>query len=359
MFTLEQSAGRTALINDKEYLFFSGYSYLGMSYVPEFIELVKQGMDKYGVLHPSSRISNTRLSIFEEMEALLSQLTSQEETVIYSSGFLAGRAIVEILANRKANCFVAPVTHPAIQIPAKQLKEDWQQHFIELTEKSNSAEIVLLADSVNPLTATINDFLFLKNISAEKKITCVIDDSHGIGLLGEKGEGISALLPKLPNIEYVITYSLSKAFHINGGAISCSKEFANSLRQSPFYTASTSASPSLCYAFINGQNLYNNQRKKLKQNIKAFQELVSQRQHISFHPKLPIFILPEELDQDYFTPHNIIISSFSYPNPSGKKTNRIVLNALHTKEDLETIASVAVREPKSLPSSELHPSSCT
>ncbi len=344
MFTLHQSAGRTAIINGKEYIFCSGYSYLGMSYVPEFIELVKQGMDKYGVLYPSSRISNTRLSIYEEMEAFLSQLTTQQETVLYSSGFLAGSAIVEILVNRKVNCFAAPNAHPAIKIPAEQLNENWQQHFIELTRETTLEEYVLLADSVNPLTATINNFSFLKNIPAHKKISCVIDDSHGIGLLGEKGEGISALLPKLFNVEYVLTYSLSKAFHINGGAISCNKEFADLLRQTPFYTASTSVSPSLCYAFINGQNLYSNQRRKLKQNGKVFQELVSIIQDISFCPELPIFILPEQLNQEYFTPHNIIISSFPYPNPSGKNINRIVLNALHTKEDLEAIALVAAKK---------------
>ena len=350
MFTLDQSAGRTAIINDQEYLFFSGYSYLGMSQVPEFIELIKEGMDKYGVLFPSSRISNTRLSIFEEMEIFLSQLTSQEETVIYSSGFLAGRAVSGLLVNLEANCFAAPGTHPAIKTTAQQLNEDWQQHFIELT-KINNAEIVLLTDSVNPLTATINDFSFLTNIPADKKITCVIDDSHGIGLLGEKGEGISALLPKLLNVEYVLTYSLSKAFHINGGAISCSKRFAALLRQSFFYTGSTSVSPSLCYALINGQNLYSNQRKKLKQNITAFKKLLSKIQHISFHPELPIFILPEELDQEYFTPHNIIISSFPYPNPGGRKINRIVLNALHTKEDLETIVAITVNKNGLVPSS--------
>ncbi len=344
MSALDQSPGRTAIIDGKEHLFFSGYSYLGMSHVTEFVELVKEGIDKYGTLFPSSRISNTRLRIFEPMEALLSQLTSQEETVIYSSGFLAGRAVVDLLFKINAKCFAAPGTHAAVGITAEQLIGDWQQRFIDLTEKTAHDEYVLLTDSLNPLTAAINDFSFLINISSNKKITCVIDDSHGVGLLGEKGEGISSLLPKLSNIEYILTYSLSKAFHINGGAISCSKRFSVLLRQSPFYTASTSVSPSLCYAFIKGQNLYSKQRKKLQQNLTSFQNLVSQIQHISFHPQLPLFILTDEFDQDYFTPHNIIISSFPYPNPSGIKINRIVLNALHTKEDMEAIASVVEKK---------------
>jgi 7-keto-8-aminopelargonate synthetase-like enzyme len=344
MSILDRSPGRTAIIDGKEHLFFSGYSYLGMSHLTEFVELVKEGIDKYGILFPSSRISNTRLGIFETMEAFLSELTFQEETVIYSSGFLAGRAVVDLLYKIGAKCFAAPATHAAIGVTAKQLIEDWQQHFIELTEKTSYDEFVLLSDSLNPLTATINDFSFLKSISSNKKITCVIDDSHGIGLLGEKGEGISALLPKLSNIEYVLTYSLAKAFHINGGAISCGKIFSERLRQSPFYTASTSVSPSLCYALIKGQNLYSKQRKKLQRNLTYFQELVNQSQHISFHSQLPIFILTNDFDQDYFTPHNIIISSFPYPNPSGKKINRVVLSAPHTKEDMETIASVVKKK---------------
>jgi 7-keto-8-aminopelargonate synthetase-like enzyme len=342
MFTLEQCPGRTAIINGKEYLFFSGYSYLGMSNVAGFVELVKEGIDKYGMLFPSSRISNTRLKVFEEMEALLSQLTSQQETVIYSSGYLAGRAVVDLLSSLNAERFCAPARHSALSITAQQLNEDWQQQFVKLTEETNYPEYFLLADSLNPLTGTINDFSFLKNILPNKKIVCVIDDSHGIGLLGEKGEGISASLLNPVNIEYVLTYSLSKAFHFNGGAVSCSKKFAELLRQSPFYTASTSVSPSLCYAFIGSQNLYSNQRKKLKQNIASFQELICQGQHFSFHPELPVFILGDRFEQDYFTQHNIIISSFSYPNPSGKKINRIVINALHLQADLKRIASIVI-----------------
>ena len=36
-----------------------------------------------------------------------------------------------------------------------------------------------------------------------------------------------------------------------------------------------------------------------------------------------------------FEEKGVIISSFSYPDPAGKKYNRIVLNALHTKDDMD------------------------
>lgn len=341
MFTLNHSAGRTVLVNGHEYLFFSGYSYLGISHVPEFIALVKEGLDKYGVLHPSSRISNTQLNIFEEMEAMLSHLTSQEETVIYSSGFLAGRAVVDLLARNAWQCYIAPFTHPALQNnTAITLNDNWQHFLPDLIEQSTTEHVVIMFDSVNPLTATINDGSFLLNLPRNKKIVCVIDDSHGIGLLGEKGEGISAMLPRLANVEYIITYSLSKAFHINGGAISCSKKTAALLKQSPFYTASTSIAPSLCYAFIKGQHVYNLQREKLYGNMALLQNELSNNSSVHYHQQLPLVILSTLLNEDYFTKHKIIISSFAYPNPSGDKINRIVLSALHTGEDIKLLCKL-------------------
>src|SRR5689334_11970032 len=95
MLTFTEKPGRTAIINNEKYLFFSGYSYLGMQHVPEFIELVNAGIDKYGWMFPSSRISNTRLKLYEECEALLSSITGVEETVLVSSGFTAGRMAIE------------------------------------------------------------------------------------------------------------------------------------------------------------------------------------------------------------------------------------------------------------------------
>src|SRR5947199_10832782 len=82
-----QTPGRTAIVNGEEYLFFSGYSYLGMQHMPEFIALIKEGIDKYGWLFPSSRISNTQLKLYEECEALLSSVTGAEDTVLVSSVF--------------------------------------------------------------------------------------------------------------------------------------------------------------------------------------------------------------------------------------------------------------------------------
>ncbi len=344
MFELNNTPGRKCLIAGKEFLFFSGYSYLGMNYVKEFKELVKEGIDKYGILFPSSRISNTRLQLYEKFENRLSEITGMEETVSFSSGYLAGQTIADILSSHK-NILVAPGTHPAIHIATAQKINstnfnDWKNEVVDLINFSDENDFVLLADSVDILKARVHHFSFVENIRPFKKIIFLIDDSHGIGILGKNGEGIISQLPKKENIEYILSYSLSKAFNIEGGAVSCSKKLAEKLRQHPNYTGSTAINPALAHAFIKSQKLYALQRKKLKKNI-AWLKKHLPHYILNHEDDLPVFICEDENAEAFFYTNGIIISSFGYPDPTSKKINRVVINALHTKNDLEKLCGIS------------------
>jgi 7-keto-8-aminopelargonate synthetase-like enzyme len=308
-----------------------------MNQVPEFVELVKEGINKYGLLFPSSRISNTRLKLYKEFEELLSSITGSEETVCFSSGFIAGR----VATSMSSKIINAPYSHPAIKkqkdFPGSY--EVWKDNLIKAVNSSPNADAIVFAgDAINALTATVNDFSFLNEM--ERRVIAIIDDSHGIGLIGMEGKGIASLVPKQKNVDYIFTYSLSKAYGLPGGAISSSKQQAESVKASAEFTAGTSVSPAFIYAFLHAQHLYKQQRQKLQANIQYFQTLIVGLSQIQSHPDLPIFILPEEVDEEYLFKKGIIISSFAYPDPSGKKIQRIILNALHTKEDLRYIADM-------------------
>ncbi len=112
VFSFDKVPGRVAFVNGKEFSFFSGYSYLGMHQVPEFISLVKEGIDKYGWLFPSSRISNTQLSLFRECEISLSSITGMEDTVLVSSGYMAGQLATSLWKEKIINL---DPSHPSIK----------------------------------------------------------------------------------------------------------------------------------------------------------------------------------------------------------------------------------------------------
>lgn len=334
MFQLNATPGRTAIIDGKEYLFFSGYGYLGMHQQPEFLAHLQKAIQELGIVFPSSRISNTRLSVYEQMEASLSKLTDTADTVLFSSGYIAGKTAVQLF-NQHRTVFSAPNVHPAIQIRENTTIDfdSWAQETIHyINSHSFNEPPVLICDAVNPLTASINKFSFLEQLNTE--VVCIIDDSHGIGLLND-GKGIS--LPQKANLEYLITYSLSKAIHLTGGAVSCTnKQHAELLRKQTTYTTSTAPSPFSVAAYLESASLYSKQREQLQQ-ICLYAAASLKQKGIQYDAKLPILILPEAFDEPYFRNFNIIISSFAYPNEDGKKINRAVFNALHTQQDINAL----------------------
>lgn len=335
---LDQKPGRTAMVNGKEFIFFSGYNYLGISGDAEFNELVLEGAAKYGWLFPSSRISNTRLALYEECEATLSQITNSEDTVLMPSGFTAGRAAI---SHHGAQINNAPGSHPAILQHKSALNtfDEWVAQLLQQDTKIKFAEPLIIAtDSVNQLTSAIHDFSFLNELT--HPITAIIDDSHGIGITGINGRGVGARVPKSNGLDYLFTYSTGKAYGIAGGAISCPAEWARRLRALPAYTGVTPMSPAQVYAFNKGQHIYARQRQILLNNITYLETHLQNLPGLQHAKGFPVFVLPTALNEQVLLDQNVLISSFAYPDPAGPTLKRIVLNALHTKGDLDRLALI-------------------
>lgn len=346
--------GRTIQVNGRTCLFFSGYSYLGMSHVPAFTDLLKEGIDRYGAVYPSSRVSNTPLPLYAHLEHYLAQLTGSEAAVTFASGFLACQAIGQLLAG-DGEVLVALGTHPATGLGAigpgaaggSGTYDDWCARVLEYVRVSSATEFILVADSVAPLEGVIHDFMFLQDLPRDKHFTVLIDDAHGIGWMGEHGEGISGTLMHLPHVDYVLVYSLSKALHVQGGAVSCSLRTAERLRRSPFYTASTAMAPAFAHTLLQAGPLYEVQRAGLAHNVALLKqwagdagllpERAAARAGLLTPTAIPVFLCRVQGLGAYLEKRGILVSSFAYPDPEGPLVERVVLSALHEEGDLKTL----------------------
>lgn len=343
MFELSNTPNRTVMVNGKEHLFFSGYSYLGIHHHPKFKESLKESFDDYGIFFPSSRISNTQLGIYKEVESFLNfhfkKISTQYQTALFSNGFLSGLASQKIFNHHK-KIFTAPNTHPAISQHSINIsREHWVADLLKKIKENNYENILIKSDSVDVLKSSINDFNFLKEISENCIVDVLIDDSHGIGLIGNNGNGIADFLPIQNNLQYHFNYSLSKSYGIPTGAFSSTKENIEKIKTTAEFAATTPPIPAYLNSFLKQKNLYIEQRSLLTTNIIYFKEKITNLPIINQFP-LPIFILPFNVDEKFFNESNIIISSFSYPTENGEKFIRIVLNTHHTKQDLDFLLSV-------------------
>jgi 7-keto-8-aminopelargonate synthetase-like enzyme len=339
--------GRTAIVDGRTCLFFSGFSYLGMHAMPAFREACKAGLEQFGPVFLSSRVANLRLSIYEELEHALAVLFRQQAAAAFSSGYLATQAAMHY-AQSQGNILYAPGAHPALRlnkdVPPAVSWEQWAQQTLDTVNSAPDHTFVLAADAVSPLTSTINDFEWLRGI--ERKVMVVIDDSHGAGILGPEGEGIVHALPVHAPLRYLITASLAKAYSVEGGLVAGHAADIAALKKQPFFTASSPIMPASAYAFLQSRGLYAARRKKLRLNIDYFQRLVNGHAIVHNPQHLPVFLLQPVQQQPridrYLLDHDIIISSFSYPDPDSPPIHRIVLSALHEPFDMDTLGKLVV-----------------
>jgi 7-keto-8-aminopelargonate synthetase-like enzyme len=333
--------GRTVDIDGRSCLFFSGFSYLGLHQHPVFKATLQQGIEMYGSLFPASRVSNIRLSLYEEMEHALAATLEQQSAVLFSSGYLSGQAAIHYAAGC-GELLYAPGTHPAIWYHSPELpvsdRESWEAATIEKVNSGADNSFVIVSDTVNPITGTVFSFDWLRRL--ERRVLVLLDDSHGFGILGPDGKGALHATPGTDYVRYLVTTSLAKAYSIEGGVVAGTAADIAALKRTPYFTASTPLMPANAYAWLRSTDLFKQQRQHLRLNIETAQRLFEGIPYQQ-HPSLPVFILPQPGKSpslaDYLAEKDVIISSFPYPLPHHAPVHLAIISALHLTKDLQIL----------------------
>ena len=338
---LQKAPNTTAFINHKEYLFFSGTSYLGIPMLQEFQQLLTQSIQKWGTSYGSSRNANLKLDIYQKGERYLSSFLNTEDAVTVSSGTLAGQFALRALRKKVDAFYYMPKTHPAI------LVDEAKPVFVnsEINSKlknSQNTSICIIVDAIATLETTPFSFEFLNPISESNTIYILIDESHSLGVLGMTGNGISSQISKAKNREFIMVSSLGKAFGVNGGVIAGNIDFINLIKNDSLFIGCAGMSPSFLEAFVNGQEIYQQQLKKLRENSSYVYHKLKHLKAVRISEDYPVFFFEKEEISDYLYKKHILITSFYY-SASPKKINRIVLNANHTKKQLDSLIDCLIQ----------------
>ena len=332
---LEKVPTTTAFLSGKEYLYFSGTSYLGAAALPEFQELLFKAIQKWGVSYGSSRSANIKLAIYQRGETYLANFLQTEAAVTVSSGTLAGQFAIKILDTFVDAFYFMPKTHPAI-LPENALPVFNDSELNPSLKIIKNKKISIVLDGIAAFETTPFSFDFLNEIDISNTIYLLIDESHSLGVLGENGNGISNLVPKRKNIKVIISSSLGKSFGVNGGIIAGDLSFINLIKKDNLFIGCAGMSPAFLEVFVNAQQIYKKQLVKLKSNMEYVYHQLKDNKAITIDKTYPVFFHSDEQIEQILFDKDILITSFYYAT-SAKKFNRIVLNANHTKVQLDVL----------------------
>ncbi len=337
---IETFPGREVSISGNNYLYFGGTSYLGLQTHSEFQELFIQNIRKYGTNYGASRKSNIKLSIFEKAENSLANLIGCQSCATLSSGYLAGKLLAQHFDNDAFQCFYAPNTHSALfqkeSVPFENFKELAHAVYQHIGSEGDETPVVFI-DSIDTIETTYPTFKRLKELPFND-IILVVDDSHGVGVLGKNGGGAYAAIYDLAPKELVVCCSLGKGFGIQAGAICGTEMRIAQLTKTDFFGGASPATPAALSTFVVSHSIYKQQRDLLKRNLRQFFAKTHNTNRFQYVPDHPVFTFKDAILTNYLKEHEILTTNFKYPNDEGQLMSRIVISASHKDGDIELLA---------------------
>ncbi|MCS6856220.1 MAG: glycine C-acetyltransferase [Deltaproteobacteria bacterium] len=343
-------------VGEKEVLNFCANNYLGLADHPKLIEAAIDALRRYGYGMASVRFICGTHEVHKELEARLSRFLGTEDTILYSSCFDANGGLFEALLTEKDAVVSDALNHASIidgirLSKAKRYRyanNDMNDLEAQLRKaRSEGAERIIIAtDGVFSMDGVIADLRTICDLADRYGALVMVDDSHAVGFVGEKGRGTHELCGVMGRVD-IITGTLGKALGgASGGYTSGRKEIIDWLRQrSRPYLFSNTLAPVIAATSIACLDLLEESddlRKRLHENAARFREGMSRagfRLLGAGHPIIPILIgdarLASEL-ADALLERGIYVIGFSYPVvPKGQARIRTQMSSAHRPEHID------------------------
>jgi len=353
--TLEGPQGSWLTIGGKKVLNMCSNNYLGFANEPRLKEAAKRAIDKWGVGPGAVRTIAGTLKIHEELEKALAEFKKVEAVLFLQTGFIANQAVIPAIVEAGDAILSDELNHASIIDGVRLSKaeryiwkhrdvKDLEEKLKEATEKGARRKLII-TDGVFSMDGDLAPLPEIVELAEKYDAMVMVDDAHGEGVLGEAGRGIVDHFGLHGRVDIEIG-TLSKAFGVVGGYVAGKKELIDYLKQKarPFLF-STPLSPADTAASLEAVKILmesGDRVKKLWDNARYFKENMKKLGFdlgVSETPITPVMLYDAKVATEFskkLLEEGVFAQAIGYPTvPKGKARIRVMISAVHTKEDLD------------------------
>jgi 8-amino-7-oxononanoate synthase len=232
-------AGAMTSIAGQPLINFSSYNYLGLNGHPRVTQAAKDAIDLYGTSVSASRIVSGERPIHQMLEDALAKSCDTEAALSFVSGYATNLTILGYLYGQDDLIIHDKLAHNSILQGIKLSRADrigfkhndladLERRLARVRHKYKNALIV-----VEGLYSMDGDFSDLRELVALKeKWGCLlmVDDAHGLGVLGETGLGMREHFNLKGSDVDIWTGTLSKTLASAGGYVAGSQALIDNLK---------------------------------------------------------------------------------------------------------------------------------
>lgn len=330
-------------------------NYLSLNHIPELNAFTKAVIDDYGTGAGGSRLTTGSTDWHAALENRLAEFKACEASLVFASGYMANLGVITALAHRESHIFSDRDNHASIVdgILLSQAKFSRYKH-LDLKDlegklaSSPSDHKIVITDTVFSMDGSMADLKNLIPLCRAYKALLIVDDAHGLGVLGARGQGLSEHLGLDEGIDLTIG-TLSKAVPASGGYVTGSKLLIdlikNKARPYIFSTAPPAHLMATAYKALEIIQASGHRRRVLQEKITFFIDTLNKgglKVAPSTSPIVPIIIGEAQKTmvlQDLLLEDSIYMPGIRPPTvKKGTSRLRASLNYNHSYQDLAYIA---------------------
>ncbi|MEK7474942.1 MAG: aminotransferase class I/II-fold pyridoxal phosphate-dependent enzyme [Candidatus Coatesbacteria bacterium] len=216
--------GEEVVIRGKRFIMLGSNNYLGLTNDPRVKEAAREAILKYGVGCTGSRFLNGTLDLHLKLEAELAAFLKKPAALVFSTGYQTNLGIIASLVGKDDVVISDRLNHASIfdgcrMAYGKTLKyrhDDLADLERLLKGAPARAGKLVVVDGVFSMEGTCPNLKRIVELCHQYTARLMVDEAHGLGVLGEGGRGACEEQGVLPQVD-VIMGTFSKSFASIGG----------------------------------------------------------------------------------------------------------------------------------------------
>lgn len=338
----------------KRLLSFCSNDYLGLASHPANLEALRCALPDIGLGGASSHLICGHHEAHHRLEERLSAFTKRSSALFFSTGYMANLGVISALAGRGDTVFSDRLNHASIidgcilsrAKVRRYAHGDVAQLAVMLSETIGHKLVV--TDGVFSMDGDVAPLRELAKVCRDHDALLVVDDAHGVGVLGPQGQGSVAELGLSEEDVPVLVGTLGKAVGTSGAFVAGPKVLMDYLVQKArTYIYTTAMPPALALATCASLDLIeqgDERRSHLQGLLERFRreaialgyELMPSRtpiQPIMIGDNWVALVLSQALEA-----RGLLVTAIRPPTvPAGEARLRVTFSAAHTHEDLDCL----------------------
>ncbi len=362
---IESAQGPEVIMNGRKMIMIGSNNYLGLTNHPKVKEAAINAIKKYGTGCAGSRFLNGTLDIHIELEEKLAKFMRKESALIFSTGFQVNLGVISSLIGKDDVVIIDKMDHASIVDgcrlsfgEVKRYKHNDIEDLERVLKECNGKPKLVIVDGVFSMEGDIAKLPEVVKLCKKYGARLMVDDAHGIGVLGQTGRGTSEHFGVEEDIDLVMgTYSKSLASI--GGFIAGARDVINYIKHfGRAFIFSASPPPASVAAVSAAIDIIENEPERREQLWRNTNKMLKSFRELGFDigvaetPIIPVIVGEDELafkfvmmlqEEGIFA--NVAVSPAV---PPGKALIRTSYMATHTDEHLDRVLEAFKKVGKAL-----------